>query len=212
MNIDELIQQILELEWPMFHTVNGDRRASCQEDMNGFLALRRAQYLVWSEKALACYLNDLKTATAQGRNLAREKYIRMMESTDPENYPVFRTELPEESAECRRLTEEIWSHMLVQTRSLRSRYPFLMQTGRPLLKAEEQGWSSVESYQCSELLTYSEPTLRAYLERLLELEAAGRSLAEEIQINTVKACGFTSLEEAEAYQRTARVGDGGCCR
>jgi len=214
MDKEELIRQILELEWPMFHTVNGEERASCQDDRDGFLALRRAQYLAWSEETLRCYLQDLQTAKAEGRNLAREKYIRMMESTDPENYQQFLAELPAENPECRRITEEIWAHMLVQTRALRERFPFLMQVGRPLTKAEEQGWPSVENYQCSELRTYSEPTLRAYLENVLALEAAGRSLAEEIQINTVRVSGFSSLEEAETRQRNAYGGSfgGGCCR
>ena len=74
-----LIDAILEKEWPMFHNVNGEERASCQNDYPVFEIMRRAQYDAWSPEALESYLADVTAAAAEGRNLAREKYIRSKE-------------------------------------------------------------------------------------------------------------------------------------
>ena len=67
-----LIDAILEKEWPMFHNVNGEERASCQNDYPVFEIMRKAQYEAWSAEALAAYLNDITAAAEAGRNLARE--------------------------------------------------------------------------------------------------------------------------------------------
>ena len=48
----ELIDAIVELEWPMFHEVNGDTRADCQENRPVFVNMRTAQFSEWSEEAL----------------------------------------------------------------------------------------------------------------------------------------------------------------
>ena len=114
MDKQALIDAILEKEWPMFHNVNGEERTDCQNDFPVFQIMRRAQYKAWSAEALEAYLADITAAEAEGRNLAREKYIRMMESTDPRLYETFRGELPEVSEEKRALCEAIWAKMLVR--------------------------------------------------------------------------------------------------
>ena len=48
-------------------------------------------------------------------------------------------------------------------------------------------------------LTYSEKTLRLLKEHLFALKAEGRSLAREITSRSVCSCGFSSLEQAEAF-------------
>ena len=119
----ELIERIMELEWPMFHQVNGEERTDCQENPAVFRAMRGAQFRAWSSEAVRCYLEDLESAQAAGRNLVREKYIRMMEHTDPEGFEHFEGELPPLSGEQERLIAALWKRFLAQTERLRQEFP-----------------------------------------------------------------------------------------
>jgi len=219
MDKNALIELILEKEWPMFHNVNGEERASCQNDYPVFEIMRRAQYEAWSADALAAYLGDITAAEAAGRNIAREKYIRMMESTDPRGYAHFSGELPPVSDEKRALVEAIWAKMLAQTERMRERYPILALGGRPLHAGEERdGWASIETYQKSELLTYSEDTLKALLANIEALEAEGKDFVYMVQENTVLKQGFPTMAEAEKAmaaqilkEMNIEIGGGGCC-
>ena len=195
--MSDLIDKVVELEWGMFSTVNGDTRVSCQEDRETFTIMRRGQFEAWGEAAVESYLDDLRSAASAGRNLAREKYIRMMAGTDKKGYEAFCGELPETSPACAALVQEIWEHMARETEEMRRSYPLLALGGRPLYKKDENSWASVESYQISELLTCSEKTLRLLLDRLKALEAEEKSLAYEIQLCTVKGLGYDSLRAAE---------------
>ncbi len=214
-----LIDAILEKEWPMFHNVNGSERADCQDNRPVFELMRRAQYDAWSAAALEAYLADLCAAEAEGRNLVREKYIRMMESTDPKGYAAFRGELPAVSPEKRALCGKIWEKMLAQTERMRETYPILALGGRPLHASEERdGWASVETYQTCELLTCSEATLRALLAEIVRLEAEGRDFVSIVLENTVLRQGFATMAEAEAAmagqllrEMNIEVTGGGCC-
>ncbi len=47
MQNNKLIAQILDLEWPMFHGVNGEDRVDCQENESVFRAMRSAMYTAW---------------------------------------------------------------------------------------------------------------------------------------------------------------------
>ena len=192
-----LLEQVIGMEWEMFRTVNGNQYVSCQEDPQTFAGMRAAQFRAWPAEALRSYADDLAQAKSEGRNLLREKYIRMMRSTEPENYEILRRELPEDSPEKLALTEEIWQLLLPQTKLLREKYPTIMQGARPLLISDEHGWSSVEGYQKSELLTYSADTLWALLTYIRALSVEGRSFAEELESNTMAFYGFRSLQEAE---------------
>ena len=212
MDKQALINDIIAREWQMFHNVNGEDRASCQEDDRTFDVMRRGQYEAWSEEAVRCYHADLCAAEAEGRNLAREKYIRMMESTDPKGYEAFRGELPPVSPEKAELVAQLWQKYLAQTLRMRERYPFLALGGRPTTSAEEDDWASVETYQTCEALTYSEETLRALLRHVDALEAQGIDLVFQIQKNSVEGMGFQSMDEAEAamFNRLVQLGGGGC--
>lgn len=198
MEHNELVDAIIEAEWPMFHSVNGEDRADCQDDREGFFTLRAAQFNAWSVEALASYLQDLRNAVCEGRNLAREKYIRMMRTTDPDGYASFRAELPSVSAEKERLVYEIWRRLLAQTERMRTEHPALALGGRPLRARDaEDDDTSLETYQIGELMTYSENTLTALLSHMEALERQGVSLAFEIQRNTVTRNGAYPLETVE---------------
>lgn len=198
MEKESIVKEIIALEWPMFHEVNGDTRADCQNDQPMFVRMRHAQFSVWSEEALLAYREDLLAAGRAGRNLLRDKYIHMMASTDPVHYAVFRPELPPVSPEKEELVESIWQILLRQTVELRRKYPAVGRMGRPLRSTDEvDGYASVETYEKGELLTYSEATLRALLRAIEAAEKAGVSFAERIQENGIQSMGYASLAEAE---------------
>ena len=202
MTKEERILEILGKEWEMFHNVNGEERASCQNNKPMFVAMRRGQYDIWSEEALASYENDLDRARDEGRNIAREKYINMMKSTDPAGYEIAKAELPEYSEEKVRLTDEIWGILGRQTAEMREKYPIVSSTGRPLYaKDEAYGDTSVETYQKGELLTYSAETLKLLLKEIKDMEARGESFAFDVQENSGKNLGYASMDEAEKGMR-----------
>ena len=58
------------------------------------------------------------------------------------------------------LIAEIWEMMKKLNQEFAERYPVLGMSGRPLLAEQEADIPSVETYQCSELETYSMQTLQ----------------------------------------------------
>ena len=216
MEQQKIIESILKKEWPMFRSVNGDTRVDCQEDRPVFEAMRRAQFAAWSREAAESYLRDLEAAEQTGRNLVREKYIRMMKSTDPQGYEAFRGELPPLSEAQTQLIDRIWAMLLEQTERMRETYPAVALGGRPLRASEEtDGWASIETYQTGELATCSEATLRALLRHAEELKREGKDLAYLIQENSVAAMGYRSMEDAEraiAFQFIQDMGGGECTK
>ena len=189
---------IIEKEWVMFHSVNGETRASCQDDLAGFRKMRGAQYDVWTEELCESFLADLTEAEGQGRNLAREKYIRMMKTTDPAGYAVLQRELPEVTPAKMELVNGIWKELLEQTERMRAEYPLLALGGRPLHASEERpGETSIETYQKGELMTYSPKTLRLLLGLIRDMKQKGQDYAFVVQENTVLAAGYPSMKAAE---------------
>ena len=50
MNKDELIDAIVQIEWPMFAGVNNEGgKAACQMDLATFRIMRISQYSAWGE-------------------------------------------------------------------------------------------------------------------------------------------------------------------
>lgn len=197
--IQETIKKIVEIEWEMFTSVNeGEPHASCQDDRLTFEGMRAAQFREWSLHAAVEYLDDLQTARAAGRNLAEEKYIHMMKTTEPSRYSALlsRVVMPTDSA--RALAQEINAILIGQTRLLYESYPYVSGQGRPLYSAFDYNGISVETYQFGELLTYSEKTLSALKEHVLALEKSNISLARRILESTVRFYGYDSLDSAES--------------
>ena len=61
-----VVDEIIKLEWTMFHNVNGETRANCQEDPLTFRKMRGAQYEVWDPEVCESYLEDLRAAESEG--------------------------------------------------------------------------------------------------------------------------------------------------
>lgn len=201
MNGKSIREQIADAEWEMFQaTHQKGGRASCQDDWDTFYRMRLAQFNAWSDEAAESYLEDLRAAGNQGRNLIAEKYLHMMEQTYPAEYEAQKHFLPFLSREKRALANEICDEMIAQTIPLHQVFPHVSETGRPLFCSEDRpGVTSIQTYQLGELLTYSEKTLQLLKKHLFALKAEGRSLAEEVMSRSVCSYGFSSLGEAERY-------------
>jgi len=196
----DMTDEIIRLEWDMFQAVNdGGPRADCQDDMDTFDAMRRAQFEAWPDGVRRSYLGDLTAANLAGRNLVNEKYIHMMKTTAPAAYEALAASIAPPAGAAQALAKSISDKMLDQTAALQAEYPYVSGAGRPLYSSEDwQGDVSIETYQLGELLTYSERTLALLLEYVEQRERAGGSLARDIMENTVRYYGYDTLEAAEA--------------
>ena len=194
------IDNILAIEWEMFQKVNaGGPKAACQLMPEAFYAMRFGQFAAWPQDARDAYAHDLRTAKAAGRNLMAEKYIRMMEHTDPAGYRQLAADLPLPTERQHALADDINARLLRQTEALFRQYPLVSRSARPLYADGDSEYdTSIETYQRGELLTYSEATLTALLRHVSALEAQGISLVRRILENSIRYYGFDSLEQAEA--------------
>ena len=79
---EALIDEVIKREWKQFQYVqNEGGRASCQDDHETFVIMRKSQFMNWTQELLESYRQDLIEAEAAHWNLLTEKYARMMEST-----------------------------------------------------------------------------------------------------------------------------------
>ena len=199
MNNENIYGEIIDLEWEMFdHTQNIGGRASCQENKKGFIANRMCQFLAWNEETLASYLEDLKKAKAEDRNLMVEKYARMMAPVYTSEYNELAAYLPkitEEKAEILRQIVDIQMKWMDETTE---RYPVFTSFGRPKETEQDEEYdTSYQSYLRGELSTYSVETLRSYLKYIIGLKDEGRNINEMILQNTAHAYGFEDADAAE---------------
>ena len=97
---EETVGTIVRIEWEMMDKVqNCGGRAHCQDDWETFRLMRTSQMRAWDQPLLDSYLDDLRSAQTEGRNLLCEKYAYMMERTSPAEYAVLRDYLPVPSLE-----------------------------------------------------------------------------------------------------------------
>ena len=203
---EQIIQAIIDAEWPMFTSINGGAQKSpCQEDRMAFSGMRRGQFAAWSMDALEAYQADVQAAQAANRNIVLEKYVFMMKSTAPGQYEKTAHLVEEPTGKRMELIEEITQQLVLETESLFSKYPCVADTGRPIHSTEDDlNHTSIETYHRGELSTYSEQTLLALQRHMKELVANGESLAKNILEETVKYFGYETLEMAEVSARKRR--------
>jgi hypothetical protein len=203
MTEQETLRQILDLEWDMFHTVQGiDGPAPCQDDRRTFEVMRSSQLLSWPEEAAASYLVDLERADAQGRNLMTEKYARMMEYTSPCEFRRIAGGLPVLEAEAVPLIERLTQRSVGWMEELAATYPYVAGRGRPIRStADNPHLPSFETYTRGELATYSVRALRLHQAYYDDMAAQGRNPAALVLEHTAAASGYPSLERAEEVQR-----------
>ncbi len=198
MQKEELIEEIVGIEWNMFDKVNNlGGRASCQDDYTTFHIMRKSQFQAWNILMLESYKNDLMTAREEGRNLLTEKYAYMMEYTHADEYAKIAHVLPKVSAEKSSNIDKITQIYMRQTEQLAEEYPKYMARTRPIHAQDDRHFTSIETYLRCELKTYSENTVKEYWNYLQELEKTGGKIAYMICENIAKCYGYSSLADAE---------------
>lgn len=193
-----MINEIIELEWELFQQVpNQGGAASCQQDRKTFTIMRSCQAASWSDKALRSYLQDLKQARKEGRNLLTEKYARMMKSTSPEEHAAMAHLLPSLHPDAQLLIDAIVESVMAWELSLAEQYPFIFKRGRPLFShSDTKTVTSVETYLRGELATLSIRTLRLYHANMLDQQSRGINGSAITLTQMMAAYGFESLEKA----------------
>lgn len=196
---ESFISNIIELEWQMFTSVNSaSGKTSCQNDPETFTIMRRSQTGTLPEEVLESYLDDLKTATAQGRNLMAERYAWMMEFSSPAEFRNFAGQLPPIDTRTMLLIEEIVSLNVVWKAEVSKKYPHLSARGRPLYSHQDTPCTtSFETYLRGELKSYSAKTIRLLHEFTLWQKKKGVNEVEANLLNQVRQYGYSSLEDAE---------------
>ena len=200
---DELLEEIIEIEWRMFQNVaNIGGKAACQEDPATFSIMRKSQGMSWSEPTLQSYLNDLKEAEKNCRNLLSEKYARMMKSTSPLEYAKIEHLIPPLDAEIPLLIDRILEIILSWEMEVSQEFPYVRGNGRPMYKSEDSLFvTSAETYLRGELETYSNRTLELYYENVSEQKSKNINGNELVLEHMVRQYGYNSLEEANQKLR-----------
>lgn len=201
------IEMIIELEWDMFTNAKNDGgRAFCQDDKITFWVMRKSQFAVWRADVLDSYLNDLQRAADEKWNMVSEKYARMMKYTVPEEYQHLEPLLPDVSDQKKQLVDQIMGLHRRWIARLVEKYPNVMKNGRmPQASLDQKDEVSMETYLQGEFLTYSEETLRRYLQHAIEIDQNGGNLAEMTLAETARLYKLPSIEAEE--QRLALHSD-----
>ncbi|MDO4356346.1 MAG: DUF4125 family protein [Clostridia bacterium] len=200
MNRDEMIEEIVRLEWEAFDKArNEGGRASCQNDWDTFSIMRQSQYQTWTDELLASYLADLRDATARGWNMIAEKYGRMEEYTAPEAFAKIKDILPPRSDAHRAIVDQIAVIQVQWMEEFAAQYPRMAGNARSIHASEDTEFNtSYETYLKGELGTYSDATLKLYGRFVVELYRKGANLARLTMENTARLYGYADLDAAEA--------------
>lgn len=196
--VTALALTIAKAEFEAFDKVrNEGGRASCQNNWPTFKVMRMSQYMTWPEDMLLQYLYEFRSNFAAGRNMIEEKYARMMESTNPEEYAQFADKLPPVSEEKRAIIEGIVSVQVAWMEEFAQKYPALAGNARSIHTAEDLPENtSYETYLRGELGTYSDRMLELYGQYIVAHAQAEKNIAAEIMENTVHFYGYKDLETA----------------
>lgn len=202
----QLIESVVSHEWSQFDKVNNEGgRADCQDDWKTFRIMRSAQFLNWPEYLLTSYLDDLKEAESEGRNLIAEKYGRMMESTAPDEYKNICHLFPVRSSERLNLQEAVIAAEMEMDDDFISRYPLYARGGRPSRTSSDSEYiTSKETYVRGEMSTWSDRTFDLYYKWFITLSEQGLNLPEMTSENIAELYGYDSLSDLEG--RLHRLG------
>jgi hypothetical protein len=168
----DLIDRTLDIELEWFLNVNPVITSECQRNPEAFRLMRGSNFETWSERTLTLYLEHLRDAQSQGRNLMREKYAKMQKL------------IP-----CQNSSPTLDSNVAIQERwqqEAKDRYPGIFR--------QEEG-ASFAWYLRSELDTYSPAVLESYLNDLKTASLEGKNLVIETYERIARKLGHSSLDE-----------------
>lgn len=168
---EELINDIIDIEWFMLQNVNASNPNSCQERPNAFRFMRWVSFSVFPENVLKSYLEDLEQAVREGRNLMIEKYARMENKINAlKNNPLIYDIIK---------IEKKWMD------ELKKKYPSLF----------NKETNEFHKYFSCELETYSDRTIELFYNTVSQAENENRNLAEERYTNLFRKLGYLSIED-----------------
>ena len=199
MEKEKIINKILEKEWKYFSNLNNiGGRADCQDNREDFIIMRKSQWETFNEETLLSYLEDLNSKN----NPLFQKYAQMMKYNSPEEYKKIKDILEKASEEKTDLINKIMFIYMEWEKEFFERYPIFSSMGRPLYSSEDDNIeTSIETYLRGELLSYSEKTLKLYLNYVIDNKEKNINLAIKNMDNLARMQGFNDSDEVEEYYK-----------
>ena len=199
MEKEKIIEKILEKEWKYFSNLNNiGGRADCQDNREDFIIMRKSQWETFNEETLLSYLEDLNSKN----NPLFQKYAQMMKYNSPEEYEKIKDILEKASDEKTDLVNKIMFIYMEWEKEFFERYPIFSSMGRPLYSSEDDNIeTSIETYLRGELLSYSEKTLKLYLNYVIDNKEKNINLAIKNMDNLARMQGFNDSDEVEKYYK-----------
>ena len=199
MEKEKIIEKILEKEWKYFSNLNNiGGRADCQDNREDFIIMRKSQWETFNEETLLSYLEDLNSKN----NPLFQKYAQMMKYNSPEEYEKIKDILEKASDEKTDLVNKIMFIYMKWEKEFFERYPIFSSMGRPLYSSEDDNIeTSIETYLRGELLSYSEKTLKLYLNYVIDNKEKNINLAIKNMDNLARMQGFNDSDEVEEYYK-----------
>ena len=199
MEKEKIINKILEKEWKYFSNLNNiGGRADCQDNREDFIIMRKSQWETFNVETLLSYLEDLNSKN----NPLFQKYAQMMKYNSPEEYEKIKDILEKASEEKTDLVNKIMFIYMEWEKEFFERYPIFSSMGRPLYSSEDDNIeTSIETYLRGELLSYSEKTLKLYLNYVIDNKEKNINLAIKNMDNLAKMQGFNDSDEVEEYYK-----------
>ncbi|MBF1207473.1 MAG: DUF4125 family protein [Fusobacterium periodonticum] len=199
MEKEKIIEKILEKEWKYFSNLNNiGGRADCQDNREDFIIMRKSQWETFNEETLLSYLEDLNSKN----NPLFQKYAQMMKYNSPEEYKKIKDILEKASEEKTDLVNKIMFIYMEWEKEFFERYPIFSSMGRPLYSSEDDNIeTSIETYLRGELLSYSEKTLKLYLNYVIDNKEKNINLAIKNMDNLARMQGFNDSDEVEEYYK-----------
>ena len=199
MEKEKIIEKILEKEWKYFSNLNNiGGRADCQDNREDFIIMRKSQWETFNEETLLSYLEDLNSKN----NPLFQKYAQMMKYNSPEEYEKIKDILEKASDEKTDLVNKIMFIYMEWEKEFFERYPIFSSMGRPLYSSEDDNIeTSIETYLRGELLSYSEKTLKLYLNYIIDNKEKNINLAIKNMDNLARMQGFNDSNDVEEYYK-----------
>ena len=199
MEKEKIINKILEKEWKYFSNLNNiGGRADCQDNREDFIIMRKSQWETFNEETLLSYLEDLNSKN----NPLFQKYAQMMKYNSPEEYKKIKDILEKASDEKTDLVNKIMFIYMEWEKEFFERYPIFSSMGRPLYSSEDDDIeTSIETYLRGELLSYSEKTLKLYLNYVIDNKEKNINLAIKNMDNLARMQGFNDSNDVEEYYK-----------
>ena len=199
MEKEKIINEILEKEWKYFSNLNNiGGRADCQDNREDFIIMRKSQWETFNEETLLSYLEDLNSKN----NPLFQKYAQMMKYNSPEEYKKIKDILEKASDEKTDLVNKIMFIYMEWEKEFFEKYPIFSSMGRTLYSSEDDNIeTSIETYLRGELLSYSEKTLKLYLNYVIDNKKKNINLAIKNMDNLARMQGFNDSNDVEEYYK-----------